>query len=95
MHQSSGWWVYDATLGAPRATDLRGACSGRWRGAGRYPIDWASVDRRYPYRFDTTGPEGDWGQHMTKVRSRAASLPDDLAALLDHVGERRFAGAAD
>ncbi|MFE4799312.1 hypothetical protein ACFRFL_30685 [Streptomyces sp. NPDC056708] len=89
------WWVYDGTLGAPLATELRGACSCGWRGSARYPLDWETVDRRRPYLADTSGPEGDWDTHITEVRARTVPVPADLTALLDQVETRLTALVAD
>lgn len=85
FHQSSDWWIYTGELGAPLATELRGACSCGWRGETRYPLDWELVDRRAPYLYDTSGPEGDWARHITEVEARAVPVPEELAALLDQV----------
>ncbi|WP_405681856.1 hypothetical protein [Streptomyces sp. NBC_00057] len=88
VHQSVDWWVYDGTLGAPIATELRGACSCGWRGSTRYPLDWEAVDRRRPYLADTSGPEGDWDTHITEVQARTVPVPADLTVLLDQVEKR-------
>ncbi|MFG3531006.1 hypothetical protein ACGF8B_30350 [Streptomyces sp. NPDC047917] len=95
VHQSTDWYVCDGTLGAPVATEMRGACSCGWRGTPRYPLDWEGVERRNPYPFDTSGPEADWDAHITDVQARAVPLPVDLAALLDQVETRLTAPAAD
>ncbi|MFE7402234.1 hypothetical protein [Streptomyces sp. NPDC057557] len=95
VHQSSEWWAYDGTLGAPLATELRGACSCGWRGTSRYSLDWEAVDRRRPYLADASGPEGDWDTHITEVTARAVPVPADLTALLDQVEERLVALVAD
>ncbi|MFD4224673.1 hypothetical protein [Streptomyces griseus] len=88
VHQSTSWWVYDGTLRAPVAAQLRGACSCGWRGEHLYPIDWDQVDRREPYAYDTTGPEDDWERHVAEVEAGTVPLPDDVAALLAQVQER-------
>ncbi|WP_406252012.1 hypothetical protein OH786_01335 [Streptomyces atratus] len=88
VHRSTDWWIYDGTLRAPLATEMRGACSCGWRGTPRYPLDWEAVDRRRPYLFDTSGPEGDWDAHMTDAQDRAVSVPEDLTALLDRLETR-------
>ncbi|MEU4506984.1 hypothetical protein [Streptomyces sp. NPDC024089] len=95
VHQSTDWYVYDGTLGAPVATEMRGACSCGWRGTPRYPLDWEAVERRKPYLFDTNGPEGDWDAHITDVQARTVPLPVDLTALLDQVETRLTALTAD
>ncbi|MEE1808111.1 hypothetical protein [Streptomyces sp. BE133] len=95
MHQSTEWWVYDGTLGAPLATELRGACSCGWRGSTRYPFDWEAVDRRRSYLADTSGPEHDWDTHITEVQARTVPVPADLTTLLDQVEERLTALVAD
>ncbi|MGW0858718.1 hypothetical protein [Streptomyces sp. NPDC002690] len=63
VHRSTDWWVYDGTLGAPVAAELRAVCSCGWRGTARYPLDWAVADGRHPWAYDTTGPESDWDTH--------------------------------
>ncbi|WP_371790321.1 hypothetical protein OG285_05485 [Streptomyces sp. NBC_01471] len=95
VHESSDWWIYNGTLRAPRATDLRGSCSCGWRGGERYPVDWESVDSRRPYLFDTQGPESDWQRHMEEVGARSTPLPAGLVALLDQVGEQLDALVTD
>ncbi|MFE4693300.1 hypothetical protein ACFRH6_25055 [Streptomyces sp. NPDC056749] len=95
VHRSTDWWVYDGTLGAPSATELRGACSCGWRGTVSYPIDWETVDRRRPYLAEVSGPEDDWEAHIAQVTSRTAPLPVDLTALLDQVETRLDALVAD
>ncbi|MGW6202525.1 hypothetical protein ACWF9B_02550 [Streptomyces sp. NPDC055089] len=95
MHQSSDWWIYDGTLRAPTATQLRGSCSCGWRGESLYPLDWETVDRRSPEDHDTSGPESDWDQHITEVEARAVPVPEDLAALLAQVDQRLNALASD
>ncbi|WP_335934901.1 hypothetical protein [Streptomyces sp. PTD5-9] len=94
MHQSTDWWVYDGTLGAPVAAELRGACSCGWRGPHRYSVDWESVDRRRPYLTDTTGPESDWTAHITDVQDQAVPLPAELLTLLDQA-EQHLTALAD
>ncbi|MFI5751395.1 hypothetical protein ACIBBE_37090 [Streptomyces sp. NPDC051644] len=94
MHQSTEWWVYDGTLGAPLATELRGACSCGWRGSTRHPLDWEAVGRQRPYLADTSGPEGDWDTHIIEVQARTVPVPADLTTLLDQVEERLTERAA-
>lgn len=89
VHQSTDWWIYDGTLRAPLATEIRAACSCGWRGTPRYPLDWEAVDRRRPFLYDTSGPEGDWDAHMADVQARAVPVPADVNALLDQL-ETRF-----
>ncbi|MEE1769363.1 hypothetical protein PUR34_14695 [Streptomyces sp. JV185] len=92
VHRSTDWWIYDGTLRAPFATEMRGACS---CGTPWYPLDWEAVDRRRPYLFDTSGPEGDWDVHMADVQDRAAAVPEDLTALLDRLETRLTVLTAD
>lgn len=84
-YRTSDWWVYDGTLRAPLATDLRGACSCGWRGAARYPVVWEDVVPHRPYLYDTSGPEGDWVRHIDDVEARSVPLPDALTVLLEQV----------
>lgn len=84
-YRTSDWWVYDGTLGAPPATDLRGACSCGWRGTACYPVSWGDVDPHRPHLFDTAGPRGDWARHIADVEARSVPLPDVLTCLLDEV----------
>ncbi|WLQ45623.1 hypothetical protein P8A22_37995 (plasmid) [Streptomyces laculatispora] len=95
MHESSDWWIYDGTLGAPVATQLRGSCSCGWRGETRYPLDWETVERHSPERHDTCGPENDWDQHITEVADRAVPIPEELTALLAQVDQRLNALAGE
>ncbi|MEU6016819.1 hypothetical protein ABZ826_23050 [Streptomyces sp. NPDC047515] len=95
VHRSSDWWVYDGTLGAPRASEMRAVCSCGWRGDSCYPLDWDAVDRRRPELFDTSGPEEDWDQHIAEVDSAAVPVPKDVLALLTQVEERLDALAGD
>ncbi|MFE0134646.1 hypothetical protein ACFWY6_24240 [Streptomyces sp. NPDC059037] len=88
VHKTSDWWVYDGTLRAPQATDLRGSCSCGWRGTALYPIDWSQVSRRHPYEYDASGPYTDWAQHISEVEERSVPLPDELAGLLEKVDEQ-------
>lgn len=88
VHRSTDWWVYDGTLGAPAAAELRAVCSCGWRGTTRYPLDWTGADRRHPYTYDTTGPEADWDTHLAEVRTRTVPVPADLAALIDQLDRR-------
>lgn len=94
-HESSDWWIYDGTLRAPRATELRGSCSCGWRGEARYPLDWNEVDSNRPELFDTRGPEDDWEQHVKEVEGRTVPLPADLVALIDQVQARLDGLASD
>ncbi|MFH9614065.1 hypothetical protein ACH4MM_10145 [Streptomyces pratensis] len=95
VHRSRDWWVYDGTLGAPSATELRGACSCGWRGVTAYLIEWDAVDRRRPYLADTSGPEADWESHIADVLSRAVPVPADLTSLLDQIEARLATLVAD
>ncbi|MFF4407219.1 hypothetical protein [Streptomyces sp. NPDC001404] len=83
----SDWWVYDGTLGAPRATHLRGSCSCGWRGDGLYPIDWAlAAESRH--NIDTSGACDDWERHVSEVESRSVPLPAGLDDLLERLNEQ-------
>ncbi|MFJ8858147.1 hypothetical protein ACIRD8_06885 [Streptomyces sp. NPDC102451] len=95
VHRSSDWWIYDGSLGAPSATELRGTCSCGWRGSATYPIDWSAVDRRRPYMADTSEPEADWETHIAEVTSRTVPVPADLTALLDQIEARLTSLVAD
>ncbi|MFJ8753106.1 hypothetical protein ACIREO_27780 [Streptomyces sp. NPDC102441] len=95
VHRSTDWWVYDGTLGAPSAAELRGVCSCGWRATTTYPIDWDAVERRRPYLADTGGPEADWETHIADVTSRTVPVPVELTALLDQVEARLTTLAAD
>ncbi|MEW1693538.1 hypothetical protein ACIQOF_35880 [Streptomyces sp. NPDC091265] len=88
MHESSDWWIYDGTLGAPVATQLRGSCSCGWRGETLHPLDWETVERHGPELHDTSGPEDDWDQHITEVEARTVPIPEDLIDLLTQVDQR-------
>ncbi|MET8012952.1 hypothetical protein ABZU86_13050 [Streptomyces sp. NPDC005271] len=87
-HKTSDWWVYDGTLGAPRAADLRGSCSCGWRGTSRHPIDWSQVSEGRSDEYDTLGPREDWAQHIAEVESRSVPLPTDLEDLVDRLDEK-------
>lgn len=95
MHKSRDWWVYDGTLGTPLATHVRASCACGWRSESQYPLDWQAVDRHSPEEYDTSGPEGDWDQHIAEVEARAVPVPEDLAALLAQVDRRLNALASD
>ncbi|MFJ8386594.1 hypothetical protein ACIQ9Q_19095 [Streptomyces sp. NPDC094438] len=84
------WTVYDGRMGRPRAAELRGSCSCGWRGASRYPIDWAAVGENSLYKadIDTDGPREDWARHIKDVEARSLPLPADLQDLLDMLAER-------
>ncbi|MGW7304270.1 hypothetical protein ACWGI1_01675 [Streptomyces sp. NPDC054835] len=86
FHKSRDWYCYDGTLGAPRATRMRARCACGWRGQTTYPIDWAKVERRRPYHYDTSGPEADWDAHTQEVASLAVQLPEHGAR---HLGQLR------
>ncbi|MEU5825901.1 hypothetical protein [Streptomyces sp. NPDC047803] len=89
FHETSNWWVYDGnTLGAPRATALRGACSCGWRGSALHPIDWEQVAAEGPEWWDTQGPHDDWKQHIADVEHQAVPVPEDIAGLLARLRER-------
>ncbi|MFI0822042.1 hypothetical protein ACH4TX_40775 [Streptomyces sp. NPDC021098] len=94
MPAITDWWVYDGTLGAPRATHLRGSCSCGWRGERRYAIDWGLVAED-PYDADTSGPRDDWAQHIEHVKERSVPLPVALEGLLAEVDQQLTALAAD
>ncbi|GAA3011533.1 hypothetical protein JCM13580A_62500 [Streptomyces drozdowiczii] len=89
VHETSNWWVYDGnTLGAPRATALRGACSCGWRGSALHPIDWEQIAAEGPEWWDTQGPHDDWKQHSADVEHQAVPVPEDIAGLLARRRER-------
>ncbi|MEW2546605.1 hypothetical protein AB0910_12630 [Streptomyces sp. NPDC047002] len=93
MHEISDWWVYDGRLNRPRASEVRGACSCGWRGAGRYAIDWGALeggdaDGEDPYDIDLPGPYADWERHLDEVRARSVPLPAGLQDLIDQVESR-------
>lgn len=95
MHQTTDWWAYDGTLHAPLATALRGACSCGWRAAALHPLDWQEVAAEGPDRYDTSGPEADWDQHITDVEQRTVPVPEDVTALLAQLRTRLDALATD
>jgi hypothetical protein len=86
--KSSDWWVYDGTLGAPLASDLRGSCSCGWRGSTLFPLDWAQVAEEGSAAYDTSGPYEEWAQHMSEITSRSVPLPADLEALVDQLDKK-------
>ncbi|MFB7356024.1 hypothetical protein [Streptomyces gardneri] len=88
FHESIDWWHYDGTMHRPAATSMRGRCACGWRGEKIYPIDWEKVrEDDDPDAYDTSGPYGDWAQHLDEVAGRAVKLPEDLADLLTQVRE--------
>ncbi|MFF7183114.1 hypothetical protein [Streptomyces sp. NPDC008121] len=88
VHESTDWWVYDGTLGAPRAERIRARCACGWRGAAAYPIDWESVVRRDPYAYDTSEAERDWESHLEDVEGRSVPLPAEVSDLLHELRRR-------
>ncbi|MGW8378307.1 hypothetical protein [Streptomyces sp. ODS28] len=88
FHETDEWWVYDGTLGAPRAAALRGACSCGWRGTPTHPLDWSRIDRRRAYDHDTSGPERDWEGHIEEVEAQTVPLPSPLQELLDQLEQQ-------
>jgi hypothetical protein len=91
VHGVSDWQIYDGYeysngYARPRAAWLRGACSCGWRGE-RHKIDWACIED-WPDDVDTSGPYGDWGQHIGEVESQAVPLPEDVKTLLEQLEDR-------
>ncbi|MGW2328194.1 hypothetical protein ACWC5C_20805 [Streptomyces sp. NPDC001700] len=83
----SEWWIYDGTLGAPKAPHLRGSCACGWRGESLYPIDWDEVvDARLD--IEVSGPRDDWKRHVEEARGRSVPLPAALEMLLTQVEEQ-------
>ncbi|MEU5434961.1 hypothetical protein AB0G73_16520 [Streptomyces sp. NPDC020719] len=95
VHKTSDWWVYDGTPRAPQATDLRAACVCGWRGLAQYVIDWSDVERNGPDLYDTSGPYGDWNQHIREVTARTVPLPAAVEDLLERLDEQLTALAMD
>ncbi|MFF5126729.1 hypothetical protein ACFY41_07270 [Streptomyces syringium] len=91
---TSDWRVCDGRFGAPKAAALRGSCSCGWRGTPRYPIDWPQVIDD-GHSMDTSGPRGDWEQHISEVRARSVPLPVGLEELLERVEEHLDALAVE
>ncbi|MCT2590535.1 hypothetical protein LHJ74_11545 [Streptomyces sp. N2-109] len=94
MLQTSEWWAYNGKLGRPEATQLRASCSCGWRGAPQYPIDWSQLGN-YPYDVDTSGPRGDWSEHIANVEHHTVPLPDEMEELLDRLETRLDALVVD
>ncbi|MGW7433956.1 hypothetical protein ACWGIN_30995 [Streptomyces sp. NPDC054861] len=88
VHESTNWWIYDGTLGAPRADRIRARCACGWRGQDAYPVDWEAVVRRDPYAYDTSGPERDWERHVDDVQARTVPLPAEVSDLLQQLRQR-------
>ncbi|MET9800138.1 hypothetical protein [Streptomyces sp. NPDC006368] len=86
---SDEWWIYDGTLGAPRADTLCAACACGWRGTGRLALDW---DRTENLRddVDVHALREEWTSHLARVEARTVPLPegldDQLALLTDTLG---------
>ncbi|MFK0257944.1 hypothetical protein [Streptomyces sp. NPDC090445] len=85
FHTSTDWWDYDGTLGSPRATRVRAACSCGWRGEQSYPIDWDVDEELLPVSLDTGGPQDDWQEHIAGIEAGAVPLPAGLQELLVQV----------
>ncbi|WNI26747.1 hypothetical protein [Streptomyces sp. ITFR-16] len=89
VHETSDWWVYDGTLGAPLAAGLRGSCSCGWRGTTLYPLDWQEVaDVGGPDLYDTEGLEAGWDEHIAGTDARTVPVPDDITALVTQLRTR-------
>ncbi|GGV14683.1 hypothetical protein GCM10010245_25470 [Streptomyces spectabilis] len=84
FHETREWWAYSGTLGRPRATRARGACSCGWRGETEYPIDWDQVDA-YTEDFPSPEPLLDWERHINDVAARTVPLPTELADLIEQI----------
>ncbi|QEV64374.1 hypothetical protein CP982_00505 [Streptomyces spectabilis] len=95
VYETSDWWVYDGTLGTPRARAVRGACACGWRGEERFAIDWERVDPDAPDAYDLTGPYRAWKRHVGEVERRTVSLPADVQHLLEQLHERLTVLAED
>ncbi|GAB2873170.1 hypothetical protein [Streptomyces mayteni] len=91
--EMSDWWIYDGSLGAPRAASLRGSCSCGWRGTNRYPIDWDGLDDLRD--ADIAAQHDDWEQHLEEVRSQSVPLPLGVEELLEQLDMRLSALADD
>ncbi|MFJ9411391.1 hypothetical protein [Streptomyces sp. NPDC101393] len=91
MPSTSEWWVYDGTLGAPRASEVWGSCSCGWRGSSRYEIDWDEVVAEgRPVELGLCGPREDWEEHITEVDQRAVPLPGGLTDLLEQLDRQLY-----
>ncbi|MFI8930841.1 hypothetical protein ACIG3E_24620 [Streptomyces sp. NPDC053474] len=88
MHRTSDWWVYDGTLGTPRASEVRAACSCGWRGERQVAIDWERVDPDAPDAYELAAPYSDWKQHIREVERRTVPVPTDVQDLLDQIWQR-------
>ncbi|MEU6986512.1 hypothetical protein ABZ946_24285 [Streptomyces sp. NPDC046324] len=82
LQESTDWWIYDGTFGAPRAGRIRARCSCGWRADASYPVDWDQVVRRQPFLYDTSAPEEDWQAHLDDVEARSVPLPVEITDLL-------------
>ncbi|WP_137991662.1 hypothetical protein [Streptomyces vilmorinianum] len=88
FHESTDWWVYDGTFGAPLAARMRARCSCGWRADISYPLDWDQVQRREPHDYDTSAPAGDWEAHLDDVEARTVPLPAEVSDLLHRLRQR-------
>ncbi|WP_172381147.1 hypothetical protein [Streptomyces sp. MNP-20] len=95
MYQTSDWWVYDGTLGTPRASALRAACSCGCRGDEQFAIDWERVDPDAPDEYDLSGSYGAWKGHVDEVERQAVPLPADVQDLLEQLQQRLSVLAGD
>ncbi|MGA4842725.1 hypothetical protein [Streptomyces sp. G45] len=84
FRQTREWWAYSGSLGRPRASRARGACSCGWRGENEYLIDWDQVDVR-TQEFPSLEPLSDWERHIDSVAALTVPLPTELADLLEQV----------
>ncbi|MEW1699417.1 hypothetical protein [Streptomyces sp. NPDC091278] len=88
VHQLTGWWVYDGTLGRPTAASMRGRCACGWHGTATYAIGWDNIPDDGLDDVDVSGPHGDGSAHPDAVADRTVRLPDDLTVLLAPARER-------
>ncbi|MEI5100883.1 hypothetical protein RB200_23075 [Streptomyces sp. PmtG] len=95
VYQTSDWWVYDGTLGAPRASALRAACSCGWRGEEQHTVDWRRIDPDAPDDYDVSGPYRAWKRHVDAVERQTVPLPADVQDLLEQVRQRLTVLAED
>jgi hypothetical protein len=102
---NTAWWLFDGAEGRPRAVGVRAGCDcydesftepvRTWRGAVVHPVDFDDEDK-------TEGADGEeidgpyaewWNTHVAP--DQAATVPGDVAALLDIVRTRLAALAEE
>ncbi|MFE1230620.1 hypothetical protein [Streptomyces sp. NPDC058745] len=88
FHESTDWWVYDGTLNAPRAQQMRARCACGWRAESAYLMDWDSVERGDPDDYDTSDAERDWKAHVDAVRALTVPLPTEVSDLMEQLRQR-------